>query len=178
MRSKTRTLGAAALGAALAASSGVMAQEPIPLPVLPPEVTAADCRGGPAAVVTVPAGPVHVHRQGPIKGAINHGSWFIHEYMVGDPARFDVPPLGWSTGANFAAQAAAAEQHSFTLYRSDFFAGTERLTPDGLRRLGRMIARLGLLGRPVPVEVDPNRPGLAEARRLAVLEPGRAPTAA
>ena len=89
--------------------------------------------------------------------------------MVGEPWRFNVPPLGWSTNANFADQALRAEQHRYTLYRSDFFAGTERLTPDGLRRLDRMFQRFDCWPGPVLVEPDPRRPGLAEARREAVI---------
>ena len=124
----------------------------------------------PPTMMGSPGGPVHVHQPGPIGRAVHHVGFFIHDRMVGEPERFVEPPLGWSIGQNFSAQAARASQHRYTLYRSDFFAGTERLTPDGLRRLGRMMAYLPRWGGPVLIEEDPNRPGLAESRRLAVME--------
>ncbi|QDV36568.1 hypothetical protein [Tautonia plasticadhaerens] len=124
----------------------------------------------PPPTMVAPGGPVHVHQPGPIGRALHHAGFFIHDRMVGEPERFDEPPLGWSIGQNFSAQAARASQHRYTLYRSDFFAGTERLTPDGIRRLGRMMSYLPRWGGPVLIEEDPNRPGLAESRRLAVME--------
>jgi hypothetical protein len=193
MRVDRRWLRTALLAAAMAPAGAVepaRGQEtPIPPPVIPPmavpaapkvapvppgafpgPVPAAPGYPAPASPASVaPAGPVHVHQPGPIGRAFHHVGYVIHDRMIGEPDRFVEPPLGWSIGQNFSAQAARASQHRYTLYRSDFFAGTERLTPEGLRRLGRMVTYLPGWGGPVLIEVDPNRPGLAEARRDAVL---------
>ena len=178
-----RLIGMALLAAALGLSAAV-GQEEIPPPLLPapaapqasPPAQAAPLVAPPAPAAftpppeaLAPSPPMHVHQQGPIVRAIDHASYTIHDRMVGEPWRFNVPPLGLSSNTNFAAQAAGAEPHRYTLYRSDFYAGTEHLTPNGQRRLGRMFRRPDCWPGPVLVEPDPGRPGLAEARREAVL---------
>lgn len=119
---------------------------------------------------------VPVHRgKGPLHRAVSHASDALHTYVIGDPARFHEPPLGQSVREVNALMECRAEQHNFTLYRTDFFAGSERLTPNGFARLTRMSRRLdGWLG-PLVIEADPHRPALAEQRKAAVfdlLQPG------
>ncbi|WP_152054085.1 hypothetical protein [Tautonia marina] len=207
MRDDRRTLGAALLGAALAATgstSQVRAQDP--LPPLPPAVS-----GSTESISILPSAPVrmeksagaleipppivpgtpvpapihvhgqgsilgphagagHLHQPGPIARTAHHIGYTIKDRMIGEHERFAEPPLGWSVNRNFGAQQARAEIHRFTLYRTDFQSGSEQLNPGGLRRLGRMVSLLHCYNGPLLVEIDPNRPGLAEARRLAVLE--------
>ncbi|MEW4569798.1 hypothetical protein AB1L88_18190 [Tautonia sp. JC769] len=211
MRDDRRTLGAALLGAALAATTStataraqVEAQDPLPpilppavsgpidaapippptplqagkgidAPVIPPEglagVPPAPLPGQASGLVAGPdAGAIHTHQPGPIARSFHHIGYAIKDRMVGEHERFAEPPLGWSVNRNFGAQQAKAEIHRFTLYRTDFLSGSERLNPGGLRRLGRMVSLLHCYDGPMLVEVDPNRPGLAEARRQAVLE--------
>ena len=65
-------------------------------------------------------------------------------------------------------QVAKADPHRFTLYRTDFLPGTSSFCRGGAR-FNLMFSRLpGWLG-PVIVEWTPDEPGLAEARRQAVL---------
>ncbi|RUL88584.1 hypothetical protein [Tautonia sociabilis] len=191
MRVDRRMLQAATIAVTLASGGApgvARAQAPAPLPpaqmpapkVPQPAASIPDPGLSPApgtviapppGVVTAPAGPpIHVHQPGPIAGAVHHLGFAIKDRMIGEPWRFDTPPLGWSLQQNFSAQARMANQHRYTLYRSDFYSGTERLTPDGLRRLGRMVARWQLWGGPMLIELDPDRPGLAESRREAVLQ--------
>lgn len=162
MRIDRRWLTASLVGAGLGAATGptVMAQVAIPAPVLPPPAIAVPPRPAPVAG--------HVHG-GPVRRAVEHAAYAVHDHMIGEPERFAVPPLGWYVGNAFATQAANADQHWFTLYRSDFYAGTERLTPEGVRRLDRMVRRWHCWPGPLLVEFDPNTPGLAESRRLAVI---------
>ncbi|WP_169972849.1 hypothetical protein [Tautonia rosea] len=141
----------------------------IPPPILPGAVTPTHVHNhGP--VLSPHNGAVHIHQPGPIGRAVHHIGYTIKDRMVGEHERFNEPPLGWSVNRNFGAQQARASIHRFTLYRTDFLAGSEQLNPGGLRRLGRMVSLLHCYDGPMLVEIDPNRPGLAEARRLAVLE--------
>jgi hypothetical protein len=209
MRDDRRTLGAALLGAALAATTStatataqVEAQDPLlqvppavtgpiegaPIPPPAPVVTG---KGDESLVIPPPsvpgvagamhvhesgpvaaphAGAIHTHQPGPIARTFHHVGYAIKDRMVGEHDRFAEPPLGWSVNRNFGAQQARAEIHRFTLYRTDFLSGSEQLNPGGLRRLGRMVSLLHCYNGPLLVEIDPNRPGLAEARRQAVLE--------
>lgn len=106
---------------------------------------------------------------GPIHRAFRHTSRALHDYMIGYPEYFSEPPLGGLTYEMFHIQASKADGHQFMLYRSDFVDGTTQLSPGGAQRLTQMSRRLpGWLG-PVVVEWSPDRPGLAESRRDAVV---------
>jgi hypothetical protein len=62
-----------------------------------------------------------------------------------------------------------ADTHDFMLYRSDFMDGTSDLSPLGAEKLSLMAARLpGWMG-PIYVEWTPDRPGLGEGRKVALL---------
>src|SRR5260370_17398269 len=64
---------------------------------------------------------------------------------------------------------ARAATKDFILYRSDFVDGTATLSPIGAQRLSLMAARLpGWLG-PVYVEWTPDKPGLADTRKAALV---------
>jgi hypothetical protein len=143
-------------GVGLFGASLLQAQEPVviqsPMPVAPPSVSA----------------PVQA-RKGPLHRAVTHTSEAIHTYVIGDPARFHEPPLGSSINEITALQACRADQHAFTLYRTDFVSGTERLTPTGADRFARMVRRLdGWLG-PILIEAVPEQPGLAEQRKASIV---------
>jgi hypothetical protein len=82
---------------------------------------------------------------------------------------FYEPPPGYYVRQAFGMMKAKADPHRFMLYRTDYLPGTSRLSPSGAMRFNLMATRLpGWLG-PVIVEGVPDQPGLAEARRAAVL---------
>jgi hypothetical protein len=93
----------------------------------------------------------------------------LHDGFIGRPDMFYEPPPGYFIRNTFGAMKAKADPHRFTLYRSDFLPGTARLSPAGATRFNLMATRLqGWLG-PVVIEWSPDEPGLAEARRRAVV---------
>jgi hypothetical protein len=120
------------------------------------------------APIAAPVAEPPVHR-GPLRRAASHVSRTFHTYVVGDPALFHEPPLGASINEITGLQACRADQHSFTLYRTDFVSGSDQLTPTGIDRFSRMVRRLdGWLG-PILIEAVPDQPGLAERRRDAIV---------
>lgn len=113
--------------------------------------------------------PRQVRGPGPIRRAIGGFGRAVHEDFIGDPDLFVEAPVGTSVRETYATMRAKASPHRFTLYRSDFLADSTALSPAGYDRMARMGACLnGWLG-PVVVEWTPDRPGLSEARREAVL---------
>src|SRR5262249_31920750 len=62
-----------------------------------------------------------------------------------------------------------ADPHRFTLYRSDFLPGSDRFSPTGASRFNLMYSRMAGWPGPIQIEWTPDQPGLAEARRKAVL---------
>jgi hypothetical protein len=64
--------------------------------------------------------------------------------------------------------------HTFTLYRSDFVAGSTQLSPSGARRLSYLAPRLAAWPGPIVVEWTPESPELAVARRETILAAFRA----
>lgn len=125
-------------------SATVCAQPPVPIPS------------------TGPDGRVPLTRR-----EIRHKAW--RDTFIGRPADFIEPPLGAYVRGNFSLMRAKADPHRFTLYRSDFLDGSDRLSPTGAARFNLMASRLpGWLG-PVVVEWSPDEPGLAESRRASVV---------
>ncbi|WP_406700660.1 hypothetical protein V5E97_17840 [Singulisphaera sp. Ch08] len=101
------------------------------------------------------------------KREIRHQAW--RDTFIGRPADFIEPPFGTYVRGNFSMMRSKADPHRFTLYRSDFLDGTDRLSPTGATRFNLMASRLsGWLG-PVVIEWSPDQPGLAESRRVAVV---------
>ena len=93
----------------------------------------------------------------------------IHDDYIGRHDMFYEPPPGYYARNTFGMMKAKTDPHRFTLYRTDFLPGTTRLSPQGAMRFNLMASRLpGWLG-PVVVEWSPDEPGMAEARRNAVL---------
>jgi hypothetical protein len=93
----------------------------------------------------------------------------LHETLIGRHDLFYEPPPGYFVRNHFGMMKAKADPHRFTLYRSDFLPGTDRLSPTGASRFNLMASRLpGWLG-PVIIEWSPDEPALAEARRACVM---------
>ncbi|MCA1685314.1 MAG: hypothetical protein LC745_04900, partial [Planctomycetia bacterium] len=131
----------------------VWAQPPVPAP--PPE--------GP-----VP-GVVYRSEGGPIHRAARHVGRVLQDNFIGYPQEFIEPPPGYAVSEAFGAMKGKANIHRFTLYRTDFLNGSDKLSPTGAGRFNLMATRLGGWFGPVVIEWSPDQPGLAEARRLSVL---------
>ncbi|MGO9601065.1 MAG: hypothetical protein ACLP7Q_24055 [Isosphaeraceae bacterium] len=100
---------------------------------------------------------------------IHHSAHQLQDKFIGYPDRFIEPPLGFYVREQMTMQVSKADPHRFTLYRTDFLPGTDRFSPTGASRFNLMFSRIpGWIG-PVTVEWTPDEPGLAEARRQAVL---------
>jgi len=119
-----------------------------------------------------PTGPVPprvVCQEGPVRRAFGHTWRVLQNNFVGYPEEFVEPPLGFYVNENIAVMRAKADPHKFTLYRSDFLAGTNRLSPQGAGRINLMASRLRSSPLPILIEWSPDEPGLAESRRTAVV---------
>jgi hypothetical protein len=92
------------------------------------------------------------------------------ETFIGRPELFYEPPPGFYVSEHLTLMQARADPHRFTLYQTDFLPGTNRLSPTGATRFNLMAKRLPQWLGPVLIEWSPDYPGLAEARRAAVLE--------
>jgi hypothetical protein len=160
-RSRKTSAWLAAL-ALLAAANAAKAQG---IPVQPPSPPFTSCD----ACASGHSVPGHQHKPGPIKRAAHHVGFTVKDKLIGYPEYFHVPPLGYNLRQNLAAQAANANQHEFTLYRSDFWANSTELTPTAEYKLARMAASLDCWPGLVLIEDVPDRPGLADQRKAAVL---------
>jgi hypothetical protein len=156
--------GGVAAGVVLAAS--VWAQEPQPTPgPVPPPVPATS----PAPMA--PAAPMRRAdcEPGPFQRARNHVWRTLQNNFIGYPEEFVEPPLGFYNREIVSVMRAKADPHRFTMYRSDFLAGTSQLSPNGAMRFNLIASRLRSCALPMVIEWSPDQPGLAEARRAAVL---------
>ena len=123
---------------------------------------------GPADRARPPA-PSGRAEGGPIHRAVRHVGRVLQDNFIGYPQEFVEPPPGFAISEIFGTMKGKANVHRFTLYRSDFLDGSDRLSPGGAARFNLMATRLGGWLGPVVIEWSPDQPGLAEARRLAVL---------
>jgi hypothetical protein len=117
---------------------------------------------------TADAVPVR-QRPGLFRRWFHHTGSTLQDKMIGYPENFVEPPLGYYVREQFSLEVAKADPHRFTLYRSDFLPGTDRFSPIGASRFNRMYTRATTAPDPLLVEWTPDEPGLAEARRQAVL---------
>ncbi len=118
---------------------------------------------------TGPAPQVVEERGGPIHRAFHKFGRVLQNNWIGYPKEFVEPPPGFMVGEAFGTMKAKANPHRFTLYRSDFLDGSDKLSPAGAARFNLMATRLnGWLG-PILIEWSPDQPELAEARKTAVL---------
>jgi hypothetical protein len=150
-RMRVRTLWPAGAMATGLIAGSVWAQAP--LPVQP----------------TGPAPPIVEHHGGPIRRFFHHTGRVLQDNLIGYPEEFIEPPAGALVGENFHMMRAKADPHKFTLYHSDFLDGTSRFSPTGAARFNLMVSRLPNWLGPVIIEWSPDRPGLAESRKAAVL---------
>jgi hypothetical protein len=121
-----------------------------------------------------PTGPVPAPADGatcggPLRRALHHVGHSLHDKFIGYPENFVEPPLGASLYETLGVMKAHADGHDFFLYRSDFVAGSTTLTPGGAQRLTVMANRLPAWLGPIVLEWTPDQPGMADARRQAVL---------
>lgn len=137
----------------LAATSWAQAPAPPPAPVAVPGVYCA------------PGGPGN----GAVGGAIRHAGAALQWGVIGYPEYFYEPPAGAYVFTYYKTMSAKANPHRFTLYRTDFLPGTTLFSPTGATRFNLMASRLPRWQGAILVEWSPDEPGLAEARRAAVV---------
>jgi hypothetical protein len=132
-------------------------------------ILAASAAAQPPVQPSGPA-PQYAHEHvGPIRQALRHTAFVLKDNFIGYPETFVEPPPGFYVYESIGIMRAKADPHKFTLYQSDFLAGTNQLSPVGAGRMNLMATRLqGWMG-PIVVEWSPDQPGLAESRRLAVV---------
>lgn len=118
---------------------------------------------------TGPAPCAPCERPGPIRRAWGHTFRVLQDQLIGYPSEFVEPPVGFYVHEYANVMRAKADPHRFTLYRSDFLDGSDRLSPSGASRFNLMATRLASWPGPVLIEWSPDRPGLAEARKNSVL---------
>jgi hypothetical protein len=94
----------------------------------------------------------------------------LQDCFLGYPENFRSPPLGYFLYRNFQTQVANADAARMVLYQYDFVDGSTALNLHGQDKLARIAALLPRNFAPVVIERLPCAPGLAEARRLAVLD--------
>jgi hypothetical protein len=100
----------------------------------------------------------------------HHAAHTVQDKMVGYPENFVEPPLGYYVNEQLAVQVAKADPHRFTLYHTDFLPETTSFSPIGASRYNIMATRMPGWAGPITIEWTPERPELAEARRLAVVD--------
>jgi hypothetical protein len=93
----------------------------------------------------------------------------VQDCFLGYRSEFDAPPLGSTIYKHFQAQVTNGEAARMVLYHYDFVDGCERLTMRGHDQLAKIAATLPHNFFPIIIERTPTAPGLAEARRLTVV---------
>ncbi|ADV60670.1 hypothetical protein Isop_0073 [Isosphaera pallida ATCC 43644] len=108
---------------------------------------------------------------GPAGGAAGTGSLLggLRDRVLGWPEKFVEPPLGAASNEFIELQRSKALEGKYTLYRSDFVSGTDRLSPGGANRLNRMATRLNRWMGPLTIEWVPEDPAIGEARRNRIV---------
>jgi hypothetical protein len=152
---------ATALAAGLAAAPA-WGHDPVPTA---PTIVTPPPSPAPLAPPRLPAPP----RGGPIRRAFQHAGFTLHDKLIGYPEQFNEPPLGAALYGTLGAMKAKADVHDFVLYQSDFVPGSIGLSPAGSERINRMATRLPNWVGPITVEWTPDRPGLAESRKAAIV---------
>jgi hypothetical protein len=92
----------------------------------------------------------------------------VQDKFLGYPHEFEAPPLGHFVNLHIAVQTSNGVAARMMLYDYDFDCGSDRLNIYGKDRLRQMGHWLASTPFPLIVERTPRRPGLAEARGLAV----------
>lgn len=165
---------------------------PDPLPPLPPEAGApVVVEAGPAPRVIPTTPPVQVGPFGPrptwLPPPVDPLAFPIHRpkhaeaktrswhwrktqaRFWGYPEEFEPRPLGASVYDHGRAMVANGAAARLALLRYDFIDGTADLNKRGQDQLARAAIQLAQSPYPLLIERDPDHPGLADRRRLAVL---------
>jgi hypothetical protein len=89
--------------------------------------------------------------------------------LFGYPEEFQAPPLGETIGRHFRTEVANGEAARMVLHHYDFDCDGKELNQRGKDHLAKIICMVPRNFFPIIVERTPLNPGLAEARRVAVL---------
>jgi hypothetical protein len=116
-----------------------------------------------------PTDPVPCAKKGRIHRLLHKSAHTLQDKFIGYPETFVEPRLGHYLVEQMSVQVAKADLHRFTLYRSDFLPDSSLWSPHGASRFNVMFSRLKSWPGPIVIEWTPDRPGLAEKRRAAVL---------
>jgi hypothetical protein len=93
----------------------------------------------------------------------------LQEKFLGFPEEFERPALGAAVYTANNIQVNNGMAARLTLYQYDFVEGSNQLSPRGRDQLAKIAALLPLSFSPVVIERTLDEPGLADARRAAVL---------
>jgi hypothetical protein len=91
------------------------------------------------------------------------------DHWWGYPEEFEESPLGASLRAQATTMVANGQAAQMMLYEYDFVEGQPHLNLRGLDQLVKMAHLLAINPAPLVIERTPCYPGLAEARRVAIL---------
>ena len=168
-------------------SPGPLVSTPMPLPPTvtsqaahqsPPPVSSPEPTSAPDLVPAPPSsmGPIEAAFAKPASpghetcATCGSGGGFLDRHFpcAKTPATV-VPPLGSSLRSVFDMQRANALAEYFVVYREDWLDGTTSFNPSGMRHLGGIIRRLGMVAAPIRVEPSGD-PALDHQRRVAVVE--------
>jgi hypothetical protein len=157
-----------------AAAQSTTVREPIPeLPaprVLPP-ASPGEVQVAPEYTVVAPANPppspwMESWRQSWLRRHPDSPEWGRHGQHL-DPV--DALPLGLSVHSHARTMVANGQAALMVLYQYDFVDGQPHLNHRGYDQLVKIAGLLATHPAPLVIERTPWQPGLAEARRLAVL---------
>jgi hypothetical protein len=165
-------------------SAVARAQDPLePLPPLPAEVAPPHVVPTPPVVQVPPGGvgpswspqlldPVATWKHPPKHVERKARSWKwrrLQGKALGYPEEFHPRPLGASLYDHGRAMVGNGAAARLVLYRYDFIDGSDQLNARGRDQLAKVASQLAVSPYPLLIERTPDRPGLADARRLAVL---------
>jgi hypothetical protein len=153
--------GAMALSTGLLAATA-WAQPPAPAPA--PTATVVPVPG-----VYCTNGQGGAMMGGGLGNAFQHAGQALQDGLIGYPEEFNEPPVGFFIHETYKVMSAKADPHRFTLYKTDFLPGTNLFSPVGATRFNLMAARVTRWPGAILIEWSPDEPGLAEARRAAVV---------
>jgi hypothetical protein len=119
---------------------------------------------------TIPGGPCYHHHPHFFCRKVNSACWrHLQARFLGYPEEYIPQPLGRSLYAGNTNQVANGTAARMVLYDYDFVPGTGQLSQRGRDQVAKMSGLLATTPMPLVVERTPATPGLAEARRYAVL---------
>jgi len=177
MKWKRRSLASGVI-LGFAPSSGGFAQDlPDPLPPLPPVAASPVLIASPVVVAEPPLGPALLdldalarHAPKNVEKKRESLHWRRKQArMLGYPEDFVPRPLGASVYDHGRAMVSNGDAARLVLFHYDFVVGSDRLNPRGFGQLMKHAAKIAEGPHPLIIEPTPDQPGLAERRRLAVL---------